>query len=352
MRVVVTGATGNLGTSLLARLTAEPSIDSVCGVARRTEFEPPHHLREVEWVSADVGVDDLRPAFDGADAVVHLAWAIQPSHDPARLWSTNVAGTRRVLDAVAAAGVPSLVYASSIGAYRPAPDGLWVDETWPVEACPTSFYSRHKAVVEWMLDDFEAAHPRVRVVRFRPALIFKREAAQGIRTLFMGRAVPGRLLPSIPAFPLVHGLAFQVVHTDDVAAAFHSAVISEASGAFNLAAEPVLDTADVAAALDARAFKAPARLLRAAVAASWYLRAQPTPAGWIDMALSVPRMSTVRASTMLDWKPTHSAHETLEELIDGLSRGVGFPTPALATASRRLVTAVRSQVAPVERIRP
>ena len=71
-------------------------------------------------------------------------------------------GSRRVFSAAAAAGVPALVYASSVGAYSPGPKDRAVDESWPTGGIKTSFYSRHKAEVEQLLDVFEAEHPEVR----------------------------------------------------------------------------------------------------------------------------------------------------------------------------------------------
>src|SRR5947209_20174899 len=100
MRVVVTGATGNVGTSLLRRLSTEPAVTSIVGLARRA---PDLDLPKVEWVAADVSRDDLGPALAGADVVVHLAWLIQPSHRLDVLEATNGAGTKRVCDAAAAA---------------------------------------------------------------------------------------------------------------------------------------------------------------------------------------------------------------------------------------------------------
>ena len=112
MRVVVVGASGNAGTSVLSALANEPAVDSVLGVARRA---PSLSLPKVEWTRADVTRDVLEPLFRGADAVVHLAWLIQPSRDGEALRATNVDGSRRVFAAAAAAGVPALVYASSVG---------------------------------------------------------------------------------------------------------------------------------------------------------------------------------------------------------------------------------------------
>ena len=118
MRVVIVGATGNVGTALAHRLAREPQLDLV-GVARRVPR--PGALPIEQWHARDVGRDDLEDVFRGADAVVHLAWEIQPSHDLSQLIRTNIAGSERLFRAVARAGVPVLVYASSVGTYARGP---------------------------------------------------------------------------------------------------------------------------------------------------------------------------------------------------------------------------------------
>src|SRR6185312_234391 len=80
MRVVVTGATGNVGTSVLRALSADPAVDEIVALARRA---PGRALEGAEFLRADVTTDDLAAVFRGADAVVHLAWLIQPGRDEA-----------------------------------------------------------------------------------------------------------------------------------------------------------------------------------------------------------------------------------------------------------------------------
>jgi nucleoside-diphosphate-sugar epimerase len=330
MRIVIVGATGNVGTSLLAALAHEPAVEEIVAIARR-----PAHVGDarVRIVAADIARADLAPHFAGADAVVQLAWLIQPSRDERTLRAVNVDGTRNVLGAAAHAGVRAVVYASSVGAYSPGPKDRRVDESWPTDGIPSLFYARHKAETERMLDRFERDRPGVRVVRLRPGLIFKREAATGIRRLFAGPLLPSPLLRQglIPFVPDVPRLRFQVVHSLDVGEAYRLALVNPAArGAFNVAAEPVLDPAVLAQALHARRVPLRGGVLRAAAAASWRLRLQPSPPGWIDLALSVPLMDTTRARQELGWAPRRSSVEALVELLGGLHDGADFPTPPLS----------------------
>src|SRR4051794_22560784 len=237
MRIVVTGATGNVGTSVVRALAADERVEEIVGVARRAPHWPAPRTR---WVQADVERDPL--PFAGADVVIHLAWLIQPSRDAAELERVNVRGSRRVFQQAADAGA-AIVYASSIGVYSPGPKDRPVDESWPREGVRTSFYARHKAQSERALDEVEAAFPELRAVRLRPGLIFKREAGSEIRRLFAGPFLPSRLVDPklLPILPVPKRLVLQAVHTDDVAEAYRLAPLSPgAPGAHNIAPHPVL----------------------------------------------------------------------------------------------------------------
>jgi nucleoside-diphosphate-sugar epimerase len=328
VRVVVVGATGNVGTSLLDALAGEPAVDSVLGIARRL---PRLELPKVEWAQADVSRDDLVPHFRGAECVIHLAWKIQPSRSAEELWLTNVHGSAQVFLAVAEAGVPALVYASSVGAYSPGPKSSFVREDWPTGGVTSSFYSRHKAEVERILDHFEQDSPQTRVVRMRPGLIFKREAATGVRRLFTGPFLPTPLLDPrlVPLVPDLPRLRVQGVHSRDVGEAYRLAVVGDVSGPFNIAAEPVLDPPELARIFDARRLRVSEPLARALTTLTWRLRLQPTPPGWLDLALNVPLLDVSRARTELGWEPRRRADDALLELLEGMRAGAGAPTPPL-----------------------
>lgn len=333
-KVVVTGATGNVGTSLVRALAREPRVGTVLGLARR---RPALDLPGVEWAEVDLAREGDEPRLArhlaDADAVVHLAWAFNPTHDPVLTWNTNVLGSVRVFEAVAAARVPVLVHASSVGAYSPGPPGgAPVSEAWPTHGWPGAAYAREKAYLERVLDTFERDHPTTRVVRMRPSFLFKEESASSQRRIFAGRFFPGQLMRPelLPLLPEFAGLRFQVLHTDDAAAAYRAALLRDVRGPFNLAAEPVVDAELLGRLLRARPVRVPAGAVRGALAAAWRLRLVPASPDLFDALRHMPLLSTERARRELGWEPSASSVEALEAFLRGVRQGAGDATAPLA----------------------
>jgi dihydroflavonol-4-reductase len=142
---LVTGASGFLGWHV-AHLLAER------GHRVRALCRPTSQLREldVERVAGDLrDPDSLRRAVESCELVFHVAadyrlW----SKDPAELYSSNVEGTRNVLDAAARAGVERVVYTSTVGCIG-MPEGRSGDEQTPVSiADMAGHYKRSKWLAE------------------------------------------------------------------------------------------------------------------------------------------------------------------------------------------------------------
>lgn len=350
MRVAVVGASGNVGSGVLRALRDHPDTRAVVGVARRPPAPgaAPEHLG-VSWRAIDVAAGEpdsreedltvtaLTRAFDGVDAVVHLAWQIQPNHDRDLLRRTNVEGTRRVARAAVRAGVRQLVAASSWAAYSPAADDAPRDESWPTGGVRTSHYSVDKAAQERVLDDVEAMHPGLVVTRMRTALVFQAGAGAEVARYFLGPWVPRRLLRpgALPALVVPRRLRLAVVHADDAGDAYVRAVHARARGAFNVAARDLLGPDDVARLLDhGRVLAVPPGVLRPAVAAAWRARLLASDPGWLDMAVNVPVMDTARVRRELGWSERRTAAQSLVELLGGIAHGRGGPTPVLRAGDR------------------
>jgi UDP-glucose 4-epimerase len=334
MRVVVTGASGNLGTALLRLLTAEPQVTSVLGVVRRPPSKPRREpYSRAEWLACDLGAsgahEDLTAAFRGADAVVHLAWAIQPGRRQPPASASNVRGSRRVRRAVVSAGVPHLVALSSVAAYAPAPRGVRVDETWPMGGVRGSGYSRQKVALEHLLDAFESSGETT-VTRLRPAAVASREAASEVTRYVFGPLYPPRLVArALPLLPLDPRLRMQIVHSADVAQAIWAAIERRAAGAYNLVAEPVIGPWDLARASGTRWLPLRVPGVRPMAWVLWRTGIQPAHPGWLALLAAAPLADARRAGEVLGWAPQHDAVAMLEELFAGMREGSGKPSPPL-----------------------
>src|SRR5215218_7955294 len=334
LKVAVTGASGNVGTALLRRLTAPGSgVAEVRGLARR---QPPDvaPYAGVRWHLTDLGEvtsEDVLPEFlDGVDAVVHLAWALQPGRRPEQLRRVNVEGSRRVARAAAAAGVAHVVHMSSIGAYAPGAVGQRVTEDWPTTGVPSSQYSRDKAEAERTVREVMSRHPGTTLTVVRPTLVLQPEAGSEIGRYFLGPLLFGaaRLLPGSVArrLPLpLPTVAVSFVHADDVADAIVRMLDRRAPGPFNLAAEPLLDSHGIAHALGTVRVPVPAFVLRASLAAAFAAHLVPTEPGWLDLGLGAPSLDSARARRLLDWAPIHRGDEVLAQFVGALGRGQGAP---------------------------
>ena len=296
MRVVVTGATGNVGTAVLRALRDEAAVDEIVGVARGACRRP---AAEDAWARADVARDDLEPLLRGADASCTSRGSSSPRAtrpSPTRRTSRAARGCSR-RPAAPAWGRSSTPRRS--GRTRPAR-----------RTAPSTSRGRRPAIADLVLlapqgrgraraRRFEAAHPEMRVVRLRPGLIFQRAAATGIRRLFAGPFLPSPLVRRglVPSSRATRGCAPRpCTPTTSPTPTGARSSTPDARGAFNIAAEPPLD-GDVRreAARRQRGRRPGAACCAAAAALSWRARLQPTEPGWVDMGLGVPVMDTTRA---------------------------------------------------------
>jgi UDP-glucose 4-epimerase len=311
MRVVVTGASGNVGTAL-RRVLADAG-DTVVGVARRIPPNSP------DWVSCDVGAPAaevvLGRAFAGADAVVHLAWAVQPASDEPDQRRTNITGSAHVLRAAERAGVPQVVVMSSVAAYTPS--AVPVDESWPCGGVLGSAYSVQKAELERLVDG------RAGVAVLRPCAIVQPDAGGELARWVLSPLLPSRVLGRrwLPV-PLWRELRAQVVHAEDVARAIRVVLAHRAVGAFNVAADPPLGVRELAAVFGGFLVPVPLAVLRAVAWPTWRLGVQPMHPGWLRLADQASLVDCTRLRA-LGWEPLHPPREALAEFVAAVAEGRG-----------------------------
>ncbi|MFZ0141558.1 MAG: NAD-dependent epimerase/dehydratase family protein [Aeromicrobium sp.] len=318
LAVAVTGPTGTFGMALVPLLQDEPYIARVIGIARRP-FDPAEQgWTKMEYRRGDVrDPEALREAFAGADVVVHLAFLII-SGNKETTQAINVEGTLNAFRAAAAAGAKRFVYASSIAAYgfhRDNPVGI--TEEWPTRPADALFYAQEKAELEQLLQDEAARHPEMELYLIRPPIVLGPDAVGAKAQLSPGLLQVIQLLHSgirrlrvVPA--VVPDLPMQLIHQNDVAEALRLCVIGAgAPGAYNIAADDIVNGADVLRELGFLPLTVPGKPMAAVARAISTLPFLPSGLQWVE-ALSHPAiMDTTKARTELGWRPKHSAIESL-----------------------------------------
>jgi nucleoside-diphosphate-sugar epimerase len=132
MKVLVTGGGGFLGRSVVDRLLEKGH--SVRAIVRPSSPKP-SWPDTVEVFRADLRVEEnLAPAFDGVDAVLHLAAATSGNED--MQFASTVVATERFLDAMAKSAVKRLIHVSSLVVYDWSKAKSCMDEGTPLEDNP------------------------------------------------------------------------------------------------------------------------------------------------------------------------------------------------------------------------
>ncbi|WP_063127834.1 NAD-dependent epimerase/dehydratase family protein [Nocardia fusca] len=339
MKIVVTGASGNIGTAVLRALSGENR--ELIGIARRRPPQDQEPYSRVRWLECDIGepraVNVLSDAFTGADAVVHLAWAIHPRRTDPPMNRTNTEGSAHVLQAVSAAEVPHLVCASSVAAYTPAERWSRVDEYQSRTGLPNSAYSRGKVVLETQLDAFEHNEPATQVARIRPCAVVQGDSAAELSGWLFGSLLPRSLIGRRwTPVPLWKHLRLQLVHADDVASALQAILEQRAAGAFNLAADPTMSARMLAETFGG--FRAPVSrtVLAAGAAAGWRLGLLPLHPAWLDLADRACLVDSGKARRELGWVPRCDAVAACDELAKTMRGGRSGPSDPLAPARPRV----------------
>lgn len=330
LTVAVTGPTGTFGFGLMPMLQADNRVARVVGMARRPFDPAAYGWTKVEYLRGDVrDPAALRAAAAGADVFVHLAFLITGAASAAVMRSVNVEGTLNAFRAAAAAGCRRFVYTSSVAAYGFHSDNpVGMTEDWPVRPDARLFYAQEKAEIERLLRDEAAA------VSTGPALYLLRPTfVLGPHVVGAKDELPGPLTPltplarrlanlagplplRVPLPVLIPALPLQVVHEDDVGQALlRCAVAAGPPGAYNIAADGIITTADIARQLGMVPLPLPAGPARFVAQRLMAVPFLPPIAQWLQAVSHPSIMDTTRAKRELGWAPRFSAIEALRYTV-------------------------------------
>jgi UDP-glucose 4-epimerase len=305
MKYLITGGSGYIGGRLNDLLTRRDDTE-VVSLDLRPPAVPRPRTRFVRMDVRDRGMRALLEA-ERPDAVVHLAFVLNPIRDEHKMYDIDVNGTQNVLEAATAAGVEQLLVASSTTAYGAFPDNpVPLTEEHPVRGLPGYEYARDKTEIDRLCQLWAAQHPDRVMTIVRPTIVF-------------GPNVDNYIIRSwsnSPFFPLLDGRDpdWQFVHEDDVVDAMSRLLVQRRAGIFNLTADGTIKLSEAArlAGLKTRALSA--RMYRRIAKAAWALHLPnvEAPAGQIDFMLYPWIASNEKIKAELDWTPRYTSRETFE----------------------------------------
>lgn len=307
MRVLVTGATGFIGTALVARMVHEGRAVVRAGIRSEASTLP----ASVERVLNDLNPGmDWQPALVGVHVVVHLAARVHVMREAAanslaEFRRVNVAGTLNLARQAAAAGAQRFVYLSSVKVYGEA--GAYAEEDPPA---PEEAYGISKYEAEVGLRQI-AAETGMEVVIIRAPLVYGPHVRANFETLMrvVARGIPlplGAIDNRRSLVALDNLVDFILTCIERPAAANETFLVSDGED---------LSTTDLIRRL-AQAMGRPARLIPVPPAV---LMAAATLLGRRDVArrlLGSLRVDITKAKQRLAWVPPVSVDE-------GLRRAVG-----------------------------
>ena len=327
MRVIVVGAKGKVGRSVLRGLVSHMQITEV--IALSDEIDPQLTTPETTIQRRQVNLrGDLRDELQFADAVVFLGWPQSGTADGA---STN--GTPEIVSqlcqSVAMVGVRTFVYVSTAGVYAPAPPGESVDESWPSAGATSSIESLRAADSERIIERFEAAHPLIRVVRLRPGFIVDSPVSKVRWRMLLLRKLVAILkkMRQWPLVPNVAPLSIQCIRVADLVEALCLALTRSVNGIFNVATEPITSEL-LAASIGARQIRIPPRYFVGLTVLGARLGLAPLPADRIEILLRTPDIDTTRAEQELGWVARHPTTSMIEEWFKCLESTSSVPPKA------------------------
>jgi len=321
MRYVITGGSGYIGTRLTEHLVRRRETERIVIV----DVKPPRFPQaKVEFHRLDVrdrGAVNTLLEREQPDALVHLAFILNPMRDEATMYDIDVNGTLNVLDAAAAAGTQQVLVTSSTTAYGAWPDNPpLIDEDFVQRGQPDFAYARDKTEADRLCRLWAAEHPDRTMTIVRPCIVLGPHVENYIVRAW--DTDPFVRLRGVPDQPV------QFVHEDDVAEAIAGLLEGGHGGAFNVTGDGTMTWGETAEVAGLKTRTMHLGLVTKLNGFLWNrgVKSVESPPGNLNFIRFRWVCSNAKLKSTLGWEPKHTSRETFEETMR--ARGKLAPTPA------------------------
>jgi UDP-glucose 4-epimerase len=305
MRYLITGGSGYIGSRLVDLLSRRDDTERIviCDLVAPRDYKPTSQFERVDVRDRDgvhSVIDRARP-----DALVHLAFVLNPLHDENLMYDVDVNGTHNVLEAAGDGGTQQVLAASSATAYGAFPDNpVPLTEDDPVRGVAGFSYARDKTESDRICQLWAARYPDRVMTIVRPPIVLGPHVDNYLVRLWTKQPF------TVDAGNLETPIQF--VHEDDMVDALAALLLGRHPGAFNVAGDGEMTLRECAELIGAPIRKLPVRAYRRLARAAWKLRASEVPPGQLQFALHPWIVSTEKLKRTTGWRPRHTSRETFE----------------------------------------
>jgi UDP-glucose 4-epimerase len=305
VRYVITGGSGYVGSRLVDHLSRRADTERIviCDLAGPRAYKPKTQFERLDVrdrKAVQALLERTKP-----DALVHLAFILDPVHDEHLMYDVDVNGTHNVLEAAAAAGTGQVLVTSSAVAYGAFPDNPEpLTEEDPVRGVASFSYARDKTESDRICQLWALRHADRVMTIVRPCIV-------------LGPSVDNYLVRIWTKTPFQADVGqldrrIQFVHEDDLVEAIIGLLHGRHSGAFNVAGDGLMTLRECAELAGMPIRRMPRWLYRVLARITWALRLGESPPGQVEFALHPWVASNEKLKRTLDWTPRHTSREAFE----------------------------------------
>ena len=307
-RVLVTGGSGFLGSSVVARLADSGATVLSTDLVEAASI-PDGAGFEAMDVTDPAGVREVFGSFR-PEVVVHLASIVNPGEatTPEVEFEVDVNGSRNVLEACLEYGVDRIVVSSSGAAYGYHADNpAWITEDWPVRGTETFPYSRHKRLVEELLADLRRSSPQLEQVVLRIGTI-------------LGATVDNQITALLEKHRLLkvagHESPFVFIWDEDVVGVIVRGVADGPAGVYNVAGDGAMTVDEIAVTMGKSTLTIPAGLVRAGLAVANRLGLTPHRPDQVDFLRYRPVLDNTRLKETFGYTPDKTSRQAFAAWLE------------------------------------
>jgi UDP-glucose 4-epimerase len=309
MRYVITGGSGYIGSRLVEHLLGREDTDQivVCDVqpprvtGAKVSFE---RLDVRDAAACRTVLARVKP-----DALVHLAFILNPSHDEHFMYDVDVNGTHNVLEAASEAGTERVLVTTSAVAYGAFADNpVPLTEDDPVRGVSDFSYARDKTESDRLCQLWGLRHPDRTMTIVRPCIVF----GPNVDNYLV------RIWTKAPFQPDVGNLdqRVQFVHEDDVVDGIIRLLEGRHSGAFNVAGDGDMTFRETVDQIGVPIRKMPMFLYRLLARVLWAVRVSEAPPGQIAFAIHPWLVSNEKLKRETGWSPRFTTQEAFRVTME------------------------------------